>query len=267
MNRHAYARNLAPGCFVLFALAAFSGAAAELEFPAKVVCDGHYPGHLQGICLDQHKNIFWSFTTQLVKTDSHGKLMKKVPVASHHGDLCWVDGKIHVAVNLGKFNDPDGQADSWLYVYDSENLEELAHHAVQQVKYGAGGVAWHNGRLLVVGGLPNALKENFLHEYDRKFQYVKQHTLPSGHTFLGIQGATFAEKQWWFACYGSQLLTATAGLQMHGRYTFECGYGIVGLGNGHFYVARGKHEQGKGHHGYLRLAIPDAKTGLKILEP
>ena len=87
------------------------------EIPARIDCAGVYPGHLQGICLDEKKNIYWSFTTWLVN----------------------------------------------------------------------------------------------------------------------------AEGKWWFACYGAQLLTATADLQMQGRYTFECGYGIVALGSGHYDIARGGH--------------------------
>ncbi|NOZ41458.1 MAG: hypothetical protein GXP24_14715 [Planctomycetes bacterium] len=235
------------------------------EFPVRVDCEGLYPIHLQGVCLDEEKNIFWSFTTWLVKTDSHGKLIKKIPVDNHHGDLCFDNGKIYVAVNLGKFNDPAGNADSWVYVYEAKNLKELARHEVQQVKYGAGGIATHNGRFLVVGGLPQEIEENYLYEYDSEFNFLKQHTLASGHTDVGIQGAAYAEGTWWFACYGTQLLTATADLQMQGRYTFDCGLGIVGLGQNRFYVARGKCEKGKGCHGYLLRAVPNDDSGLKVL--
>jgi hypothetical protein len=57
-----------------------------------------------------------------VKTNLDGKLLKQVPVVNHHGDLCFHDGKLFVAVNLGKFNDPKGNADSWVYVYDAKTL-------------------------------------------------------------------------------------------------------------------------------------------------
>ena len=72
-------------------LAAVSG--TPLSFtPAQ--CEGFYPMHLQGICADKEA-IYWCFTTQLVKTDLSGKLLKKVPVANHHGDLCFHDGKVY----------------------------------------------------------------------------------------------------------------------------------------------------------------------------
>lgn len=85
--------------------------------------------------------------TPLVKTDLNGKLLEKVPVANHHGDLCVHDGKLHVAVNLGKFNDPEGNADSWVYVYDAKTLKEIARHEVQEVFHGAGGIGFRDGHV------------------------------------------------------------------------------------------------------------------------
>jgi hypothetical protein len=76
-----------------------------------VQCDGTYPHHLQGICTNERDAIYWSFTDILVKTDQQGRVSKKIPVANHHGDLCFHDGKIYVAVNLGQFNDAAGKAD------------------------------------------------------------------------------------------------------------------------------------------------------------
>src|SRR3569832_2175666 len=96
---------------VALMLTATSLDAAEFH---NVTCEGTYPHHLQGVCAD-NEAIYWCFTTELVKTDLNGKLLKKVPVANHHGDLCFNDGKLYVAVNLGKFNDPQGNADSWVY--------------------------------------------------------------------------------------------------------------------------------------------------------
>ncbi len=59
----------------------------------KVMCEGTYQHHLQGVCTDE-RAIFWSFTTTLVKTDMQGTVLKKIPVANHHGDLCLHDGKL-----------------------------------------------------------------------------------------------------------------------------------------------------------------------------
>lgn len=238
--------------------------AAELH---NVNCEGAYPHHLQGICADKD-SIYWCFTTQLVKTDLDGKLLRKVPVLNHHGDLCFHDGKLYVAVNLGKFNDPKGNADSWVYVYDAESLNEIARHETQEVFHGAGGIGIWDGHFFVVGGLPDGIKENYVYEYDADFKFLKKHVIKSGHTHLGIQTATFANDRWWFGCYGDPkiLLVTDADFQMKGRYEYDCSLGIVGLPNGRFLSASGKCEKDKGCTGSARITVADGKLGLRIVE-
>lgn len=231
-----------------------------------VACEGMYKHHLQGVSMDDDA-IYWSFTTTLVKTDLDGKLIKQTPVVSHHGDLCCHDGKVYVAVNLGKFNDPKGNADSWIYIYDAETLEELAKHEVQEVFHGAGGIAHRDGRFFVVGGLPNGYEENYVYEYDGNFQFVKKHVIKSGHTLLGIQTVTFAHDRWWFGCYGSPstLLVTDADFQMLGRYAFNCSLGIESLPGGRLLAASGRSDKEKGCTGRVRVVVPNDKTGLEYV--
>ena len=238
----------------------------ELRNLSDVVCQGTYAGHLQGICVDD-RAIYWSFTTALVKTDLQGKIVKKIPVVTHHGDLCISNGKLFIAVNLGKFNDPEGNADSWIYVYDAATLEELAKHEVQQVFHGAGGIGIRDGRFYVVGGLPRDIQENYVYEYDENFRFINKHSVKSGQTRLGIQTATFAHDRWWFGCYGTPkiLLVTDADFKMIGRYDFDCSLGIVGLPNNHLLSASGKRERGKGYSGRVRLAVPDKEAGLRYV--
>jgi hypothetical protein len=232
-----------------------------------VGCEGTYPHHLQGVCTDE-KSIFWSFTTTLVKTDMAGKLLKKVPVANHHGDVCFHDGKLYVAVNLGKFNDSQGNADSWVYVYDAETLAELARHETQEVFHGAGGIGYRDGHFFVVGGLPDDIEENYVYEYDRDFQFLTKHVVFSGHTHLGIQTATFAHDRWWFGCYGDPkiLLVTDADFQMQGRHEIDCSLGIEGLSGGRLLVASGRCEKDKGCNGSVATALPDKSVGFRIVE-
>lgn len=244
---------------VLFvALAVNCGQAAEESTAANyqpVECEGTYPYHLQGVCVDDEA-IYWSFTTTLVKTRRDGKLQKKVPVANHHGDLCHHDGKIYVAVNLGKFNDPQGNADSWVSVYDADDLSLIAKHRTPEVFHGAGGIVHHDGKFLVVGGLPDGVEENYVYEYDSDFQFKKKHVLKSGHTHLGIQTAAFADDHWWFGCYGDPkiLLKADESLEKVERFKFDCSLGIVGIGTGQLLVGRGACTKEKGCSGKLILA-------------
>lgn len=229
-------------------------------------CEGTYPRHLQGVCTSGEGAVYWSFTDVLVKTDRTGKVLKRIPVANHHGDLCYVEGKVYVAVNLGKFNDPQGNADSWVYVYDADDLSEIGRHPTPQAIYGAGGIGYHDGRFLVVGGLPPGFEENYVHEYDRDFRFLRTHAVKSGYTLMGIQTVTFAGDCWWFGCYGKPavLLKADPSFQFLGRYEFDGSLGIVGLPDGTFWVGRGACAPGGPCSGSVVVARPDAQRGLAV---
>ncbi|EAQ80773.1 hypothetical protein [Blastopirellula marina] len=240
-------------------------AESRIEPPfANVTCTGRYPGHLQGICVDDRGHIFWPFTDQLVKTDATGQIVKKVPVASHHGDLCFADGKIYVAVNLGKFNQPAGAADSWAYVYDAETLRELDRVATPEVVHGAGGMSSRAGHFYVIGGLPPGIEENYAYQYDAELKFVQRHVIDSGYSLMGIQTANFHDNHWWFGCYGkpAELIKTDADFKMLGRWNYNCSLGVVGIAPGKFLIGRNSRDKA-GHEGYVVPAVPDEKSGLR----
>jgi hypothetical protein len=251
---------------LLFLPSPLSRAQAPTQEPAKAIsCEGIYPQHLQGFCWDDQGHIYWSFTTMLVKSDSHGKVLKKIPVASHHGDLCHHDGKLYVAVNLGPFNDPEGKADSWVYSYRADTLTLLAKHKTPQLIYGAGGMAYHDGKMIVIGGLPEVLRENYLYEYDLSFKFLRQHIVPSGYTRLGIQTAAIINGNWWFGCYGNQLLKTDKRFQLLGKYEFDCGLGIAGDRRQQIWIARGTSTKDKGCTGQILPVTVHPTKGLLFL--
>ena len=228
-----------------------------------IVCEGKYKHHLQGICSDK-ACIYWCFTTTLVKTNLKGQLIKKIPVANHHGDLCFHQGKLYVAVNLGKFNDPNGNADSWVYVYDAQTLKEISRHQVEQVFHGAGGIGIANGHFFLVGGLPDKVSENYVYEYDAQFKFIRKHIVKSGHTHLGIQTATFSKGHWYFGCYGNPAILIVTDRKFLNvkRYEFNCSLGIESLPDGQLFAATGKCDKKTGCGGELIKVTPHAKKGL-----
>ena len=248
-----------PGLLLAVMLTPGVLAAAE-----RVTCEGRYPQHLQGICLDDTA-IYWCFTTQLVKTDPQGRIVKQIPVADHHGDLCLYEGKVYVAVNLGEFNEPAGKADSWVYIYRASDLTLLAKHATPEVVHGAGGIGVRNGRFYIVGGLPEGVLENYVYEYDREFRFQKRHVIASGHTDLGIQTATFADGRWYFGCYGKPevLLVTDTEFGLIRRVEFNCSYGIAARPQGGLVAAGNLRLPNKEHEGELFDVTPDAQHGLK----
>ena len=219
------------------------------------------------MCQDPAGNLYWSFTTTLVKTDVHGKVLKKVDVANHHGDLCYADGQLFVAVNYGQFNNPLGNADNEVVVYLAETLEQQDRHKIPQVKHGAGGIASHNGKFIVVGGLPEGVEENYLYEYNASFEFQKRHVLKSGWTRLGIQAATFADGVWWFGCYGNTLLKVSSDFEMLGRYSFDCGYGIEQARGGGLLTAGGMSSADKGCSGWVTKQLTHQMIADKIQKP
>jgi len=246
----------------LLALATFVAAA---DF-SPTTCEGRYPRHLQGICTDESAAIYWSWTDALVKTDLQGRILKQVPAGNHHGDLCFHAGRVYVAVNFGKFNQPAGKADSWVYVYDGETLAELARHPVPELVHGAGGIAYHAGKFFVVGGLPPGVDENYVYEYDADFRFLKRHVLASGYTLMGIQTVAYAEGSWWFGCYGKPkiLLRADEQFRLTGKWEFDASLGIAPLTGGRFLIGQNTMTKGVGNQGRTELAWPDAEKGMLI---
>lgn len=233
-------------------------------------CEGDYPKHLQGVCTDGKDAIFWSFTTDLLKTDPKGKILEKVPVVSHHGDLCYVNGRVYVAVNLGKFNRPPGESDSWVYVYNSETLEHLEKYPVQEAVHGAGGIECKDGHFFIVGGLPEGTPENYVFEYDEHFKFIRRHVIESGWTKLGIQTVTWHDGAWWFGCYGSPavLLKTDVDFKMIGRYECNASVGFFGIAPGQFLVAINKGDKNtKRHSARLVRAVTDQESGLVWEKP
>lgn len=193
---------------------------------ADIVCEGAYGGHLQGLAADAQA-IYWSFTVALVKTDWNGKVLKSVPVPSHHGDLTCHEGKLYCAVNLGAFNKEPGLADSWVYVFDASDLSLVAKHKVPEVVHGAGGMDYYRGHYFLVGGLPAGRQENYVYEYDEQFRFLKRHVIPSGYTLLGIQTTCHAYGSWWFGCYGKKVLQTDDSFRLLAKYDLDYAVGIA----------------------------------------
>ena len=234
-------------------------------------CEGIYPRHLQGICTNDKDAIYWCWTDFLVKTDTDGHVLQKVPVANHHGDLCFHDGRVYVATNLAKFNRPAGEADSWVYVYDGDTLAELAKHRVPELVHGAGGMAYHGGKFIIVGGLPPGVNENYAYEYYESFKFVKHHVIASGYTLMGIQTVAYADGAWWFGCYGKPavLLRADDKFQFTDKWEFNASVGIAPISGGRFLIAqntvvKGEGGKTKGNQAKVLVARPDEKAGLVI---
>jgi hypothetical protein len=260
---------------LLLTLALFGPHSTRAE-PAfrPAACEGTYPRHVQGICTNGRDAIYWCWTEALVKTDLGGRILKQVPVANHHGDLCYHASRVYVATNLGKFNRPAGEADSWVYIYDGDTLAELAKRRVPELVHGAGGMEWHDGKFIIIGGLPPGVNENYVYEYDENFRFQKRHVLASGYTLMGIQTVAHADGAWWFGCYGKPqvLLRANEKFQFTGKWEFNASVGIAPIGGKRFLIAQNttiKGEDGKTKLNQARVVVSraDEKAGMAVETP
>jgi len=241
--------------------------AADDAIFTNVQCEGLYSGHLQGFCTDEKNALFWSFTTTMVKTDAKGKVLNKVEVKSHHGDLCYYDGKIYVAVNFGDFNQPPGEGDSWVYVYKADDLSFVSKHKTPEVVHGAGGMAYHDGVFIVIGGLPDEIQENYAYAYTPDFKFIERHVIKSGHTRWGVQTLAFANGSWWFGCYGKQLLKTDTSFKLTGSYEYDAGTGIVGISGGRLLTTKGfRSKEDKKFGARAMVTKPDPEKGLVIVK-
>lgn len=243
---------------------------ASLVGQAETKCPGNYKNHLQGIAVDDDGNFYWSFTTVLLKTDAAGKQLASVDVPSHYGDLTWHKDKVYVAVNLGKFNQEPGQADSWVYVHNAADLKLLDKHPVPEAVHGAGGMEWHNGRFFIVGGLPKTHQQNYVFEYNEQFEFIKRHEIPSGQTLLGIQTVCRgADGEWWFGCYGrpTVVLRTDDNFKLRGIYQFNAAVGIARTPEkSTFYIGYNKAIE-KRHHGRIAKQPVSAITAKELPIP
>ena len=70
----------------MMAAVAAMGAACFGALPEKIMCDGSYGGHLQGVATDG-ESIYWSFTVEVLKTDLSGKIIATRKAPTHQGDM------------------------------------------------------------------------------------------------------------------------------------------------------------------------------------
>ena len=159
-----------------------------------------YRGHVQGADSDG-TNIWWSFTSHIVRTDLNGRILKTVDVGGHHGDLCVRRGILYVAVERGRFN-ASGPAQSFVVSYRADTLEKLKEWPLAETVYGAGGITEMNGSFYVVGGLPPGIEENYVYQYDGDFRIMKKHVLKTGYTRFGIQTISYDDEKFLLGFYG-----------------------------------------------------------------
>lgn len=192
----------------------------------QIVCEGGhaYPKHLQGIAVDQ-TSIYWSYTTELVKTDHDGRVLRKIKVPMHAGDLTVANGKVYVAVEFAPFDNDHGPKQSVIYVYDAQTLAELDRVPLPYVRLAICGMGYHDGRFMLVFDALKGSGINYLVETDMNFRPLREVQIEMVPTFAGVQAIDFHEGSWWLGCYSSVLACVSEDFKKVELFT-NCDFGV-----------------------------------------
>ena len=157
-------------------------AALCLTAPAgEIVCEATgFSGHLQGIAADE-SGIYWSFYDTVVKTDYRGKELARIAIPRHAGDLCLVDGELHVSVILyDKKLAKRAGGTGWIYICGPDL--KLHRKVALPDTPRPDGIAFLNGKFYIAGDDfgKNPHPVNTISVYDRKLKFERKITVDVG---------------------------------------------------------------------------------------
>jgi len=164
-----------------------------------------YAGHLQGLSCDENA-IYWSFTDRILKTDWNGKEIAEVPIDSHSGDCCLVNGKLYFSVLLrDRKKVAQKGGNSWIYVM-STDLKLLKTIPVPEAK-NPDGITWLDGTFYIASDVVghDLHSSNPIICYDENFKFKKRYILKTGaDTRYGVQTMTTYKDQLLISNYSSK---------------------------------------------------------------
>ena len=189
----------------------FATCVNAVEFK-KVNLPAKFRGHLQGFAIGEGK-IYWAQTHIMIRSDEKGNIERVVEAPGHHGDCCFHDGKLYVAVNFGKFNTKD-KAKNEVWVYDAD-LNFITSFPLPYLEGGLGGIEYYNGSFYCVGGIDPSEKEFKICKVSKDFKLEKEYFIPVENTFLGVQTILRTQGRFLLGCYLKPNTTPRL-------FTYEC---------------------------------------------
>jgi len=169
-----------------------------------IACEGTYPYHPQGVATDG-TNVYWSFTTVLVKTDLTGKLLatyaEKARGDGHIGDLCCRGGHVFAGINRGFASDETRPGDE-VWEFDG-GLGLVRKYPTPETIWCNNGLEWFGGSFWIVASAPDRCAYNFVFEYTPEFKFRRCLPIASGWTMVGVQTILHYRDRLLFGHYGA----------------------------------------------------------------
>ena len=116
-------------------------------------------GHVQGMCVTSNA-VYMTLYNGIYRYDWHGRLVKRIKAGKHTGDICWWNGRLYTACDLGE-KEPRGRIE----VYD----EDLNFIKRTTFRLPADGIACLDGTLYVGLGPVDDPKKPFRGNWFGKF--------------------------------------------------------------------------------------------------
>lgn len=215
---------------VAFACIAALGAMPE---SGEIKLEGEYQYHLQDVWREGDY-LYWTHTSQIVKTDLSGKIVAKADVGDHHAGVEVRDGKVYVAVcvyqaKTGRKALPSSRM--IVRVFDAGTLMQLEEH-VTDINDRSGSLAILDDGTFLVGCLrpPDITKTQVrFHHLDKDFKLIKSYVLDNVPVKLGIETIKRRGEFYYLSMYldGGLCLKLDKDFREVARYRLNGTYGLV----------------------------------------
>lgn len=189
-------------CLKIMLAVQLAAALVASAAPSGIVCEGEYPYHMQGVATDG-TNLYWTFTTVLVRTDLDGKVLSRYEITrsgGHMGDLCCRDGRVFVSMNHA-YRDGCRVGDE-VWEFDGRTLELARRHPTPQMIWCNNGLEWYGGYFWLVANVPHHSRYNYVFQFTPDFRFKCCRPIDSGWTNIGVQTVCLHGDKMLFGYYG-----------------------------------------------------------------
>ena len=188
---------------VLIAEFAFGCATKTMLGGDRIRLEGAYSGHLQDVWFDGAAgHIYWVNSTDLIKTDARGRILKHVKVNEHHAGVEVRDGRVYVAVCAEEKTTPESRV--MIGEYDAETLDLITMHVVD-IQDRAGSLAILDDGTFLVGCLrPKDISpaQVRFHHIGKDYRLIRSYVRDNVPVMHGIEVIKRHEKDFYLCFWG-----------------------------------------------------------------
>ncbi|MEA4863467.1 MAG: phospholipid carrier-dependent glycosyltransferase [Victivallaceae bacterium] len=199
-------------------------AAVEPEF---IDCDGIYPQHLQGVARGDNDCLFWSFSNCLVKTDSHGKVIKKIDVHDHLGDVTCDGGMVYGTSSVIR-NYEKGAESGKVVAFRQSDLTAVAEYLQSDIGYDGLTASAHGFAVAILPNPPNGQTESIVAEYTPDFKTeLRRNIVKTPPTYSGVQNLARHDNGYIASCYGNHFYLLDKDFNVVKKFKLDAAIGVL----------------------------------------